>query len=118
MAGPRTRRIVRWAAISAVSTVLLVVSYLSAYGAYNWYSGQQLRQGDVPSVQIRRAMRYVFTPIYAYLNTDYPCARVIQTWGFWCMCKGTKTGETWEQCWRQMEQMHELETKVGRENSN
>lgn len=90
----RKRRIIKRVALAGSGTVVLAVSYLSAYGAFNWNLGKTA------------ALTPVFAPLHLYESTDYPGALSLHAWRNWCLNQGVGSGLTWEECWRRSEENH------------
>jgi hypothetical protein len=94
MVNARKRQIVKRVSLSACGMVLLVVSYLAAYGAFNWNLGKPV------------SLRTVFAPLHLYEATDYPGALALHAWRNWCLNQGVGSGLTWEENWQRSEENH------------
>lgn len=88
MAESRKRRFLKRVLLTACGAGALVVSYLAAYGAFNWNGGK-------PQV-----LRPAFAPLHLYEATDYPRALTLHTWRNWCLNQGVGNRMTWEECSR------------------
>jgi len=79
----RRRRIVRRAVIALAVVVLLVVSYVSGYGASYWLDAHSDRFAADESDY------YLFAPLEVYCRSGLPGARTLRAFRVLCYWQGT-----------------------------
>ena len=94
---PSRRRIVKRVSLIAAGVVLLLATYIAAWGTWHWLAAREVIGGR-PRVTEMMWVYNVFAPIDVYVRSRCPGHRSLKIFREWCYDHGNGgDGYTWSQ---------------------